>query len=41
VPILAGGEETGLASDYLTRRRKTEGRFDERVETIDQSIESD
>jgi hypothetical protein len=39
VPVLAVGEIPDFARDYLTRRRETEGRFGESVETIDQSVE--
>jgi hypothetical protein len=39
VPVLAVGKIPDFARDYLTRRRQTEGRFGESVETIDQSVE--
>ena len=39
VPVLAVRKRMDFARDYLTRRRETEGRFGERVETIDQKVE--
>jgi hypothetical protein len=39
VPVLAVRKRRHFAGDYLTRRSETEGRFGERVETIDQKVE--
>lgn len=41
VPVLAVGQETGFSERLFNAPEETEGRFDEKVETIDQSIESD
>jgi len=39
VPVLAVKKRLDFARDYLARPRETEGRFGERVETIDQKVE--
>jgi hypothetical protein len=38
MPVLVVGKTVNFARDYSYRRREMEGRFGERVETIDQKV---